>query len=292
MDEEPQLIIRDARVSDIHSLGNMINYEAFVYRHLDWRQPLDWIEHEPFYVGKSGSKLVATIACPPDPPNVAWIRLLAISSDIPLEPTWNKLWEKVLQFFHSQTDTILAAIPRQAWFKSLLDKTGFKLSNNVIMLIRQGKYIPPKRELPGFTIRGMTFDDLLQVETLDKTTFEQIWRISETSLVFAYRQAAIASVAVFDGKIVAYQISTSSPLGGHLARLAVHPAFHRKGIGYNLVQNALDYFIKRGIFNISVNTQIDNTTSISLYENIGFQKADEIFPVYEYAILNGYRHSP
>ena len=292
MDEESQLIIRAAHVSDIHSLGNIINYEAFVYRHLDWRQPLDWIEHEPFYVAKSGTKLVAAIACPPDPPNVAWIRLLAISSDLPLEPTWNRLWERVIQFFHSKTDIIIAAIPSQTWFKSLLDKTGFKQSNNVIMLLRQVQAIPPKRDLPGFIIRGMTSNDLSEVETLDQTAFEQIWRISETSLVFAYRQAAIASVAVFDGKVVAYQISTSSPLGGHIARLAVHPTFHRKGIGYNLVQYALDYFIKRGIYNISVNTQIDNTTSISLYENIGFQKADEIFPVYEYAIMNSNGHSP
>ena len=292
MDEESQLIIRAAHVSDIHSLGNIINYEAFVYRHLDWRQPLDWIEHEPFYVAKSGTNLVAAIACPPDPPNVAWIRLLAISSDLHLEPTWNKLWERVIQFFHSKTDIIIAAIPSQAWFKSLLDKNSFKLSNNVIMLLRQVQAIPPKRDLPGLIIRGMTSKDLLQVETLDQTAFEQIWRISETTLVFAYRQAAIASVAVFDGKVVAYQISTSSPLGGHIARLAVHPTFHRKGIGYNLVQYALDYFIKRGIYNISVNTQIDNTTSISLYENIGFQKADEIFPVYEYAIMNSNGHSP
>ena len=54
------------------------------------------------------------------------------------------------------------------------------------------------------------------------------------------------------------------------------------GIGSNLIHDIIVHFNKRGVFNISVNTQTDNKTSLALYEKIGFQETNEIFPTYQY----------
>lgn len=282
MTEKINLSIREACVSDRQTLANIIHFEVYVHRHLDWRQPLDWINHNPFFIASTGNEILAAIACPPDPANIAWIRLLAISSDLHINNTWIKLWEKVEEHFKGENQVIIAAIPRQSWFQRLLEGSGFKLTNHVVMMLWDSKEIPAERHVPGLNIRPMNFDDLTSIEVLDTITFDPVWRISESSLIYAYRQAAIATVAEMDNCIVGYQISTTSHHGGHLARLAIHPKYQRMGIGSKLIHDIIVHFNKRGVFNISVNTQTDNKTSLALYEKIGFQETNELFPTYQY----------
>jgi ribosomal protein S18 acetylase RimI-like enzyme len=69
-------------------------------------------------------------------------------------------------------------------------------------------------------------------------------------------------------------------MGGHLARLAVLPAYQGRGVGYALVNDLLRQFVFRGIFRVTVNTQADNHASLRLYENMGFQRTGESYPVY------------
>jgi len=282
MMEKINLSIREACVSDRQTLANIIHFEVYVHRHLDWRQPLDWINHNPFFIASTENEILAAIACPPDPANIAWIRLLAISSDLHINNTWIKLWEKVEEYFKGENQVIIAAIPRQSWFQRLLEGSGFKLTNHVVMMLWDSKEIPAERHVPGLNIRPMNFDDLTSIEVLDTITFDPVWRISESSLIYAYRQAAIATVAEMDNCIIGYQISTTSHHGGHLARLAIHPKYQRMGIGSNLIHDIIVHFNKRGVFNISVNTQTDNKTSLALYEKIGFQETNEIFPTYQF----------
>jgi ribosomal-protein-alanine N-acetyltransferase len=84
--------------------------------------------------------------------------------------------------------------------------------------------------------------------------------------------------------MIGYQISTASPMGGHLARLAVRPQYQKNGIGYALVKDALDQFKRRGTLRVTVNTQKDNAVSLSLYLKAGFQSVGEEYPVYQYKI--------
>ena len=282
MREKTNLSIREACVSDRQSLANIIHFEVYVHRHLDWRQPLDWINCKPFFVAPSENKILAAIACPPDPANIAWIRLLAISSDLHINNAFLELWKKIKEYFNGEDEIIIAAIPRQGWFQKLLEESGFILTNHVVMMLWESKEIPAEHQVSGLKIRPMNFDDLQSIEVLDTITFDPVWRISESSLIYAYRQAAIATVAEMDNNIIGYQISTSSHHGGHLARLAIHPKYRRMGNGYNLVHDILVRFNKRGVFNISVNTQMDNKISLALYEKLGFQKTNEVFPTYQY----------
>jgi ribosomal-protein-alanine N-acetyltransferase len=122
------------------------------------------------------------------------------------------------------------------------------------------------------------------VEQVDNTAFDPLWRNSLSALRRAFAQAALATVAVIADEIVGYQISTANPLGGHLARLAVLPELHGRGIGQGLVTDMIQKLSQRGIRTISVNTQNDNHISLTLYKKIGFNETGEIFPVYEYDV--------
>jgi ribosomal-protein-alanine N-acetyltransferase len=124
--------------------------------------------------------------------------------------------------------------------------------------------------------------DLGAVTVVDTASFGPIWRNSQELLGLAYKQALVATVAEIEDRIVGYQISTPSPIGLHLARLAVHPDFQGQGIGYALVRNLIAYCKPPRNCQISVNTQHNNTTSLALYNKAGFSRTGEKFPVYRY----------
>ena len=274
--------IRQANSSDQKQLANLIHFGTLVHRHLDWRPPLEWIGHDPFLVLEEDNHLVAALACPPDPPSVVWIRLFVAYDEENLVVSWSQLWSQALEMISPDPDLQVAAIPLQNWFQRLLNASQFQTTTDVVMLIWDNGKIPPEQSSPEISIRPMTIDDLSQIEVIDKIAFGSLWHNSQTSLEYAFKQAAFATTADIDGDIVGYQISTSMQMGGHLARLATHPQYQRQGIGYAILRDLLVQFKQRGAMRITVNTQEDNLASIALYENAGFTRTGETYPVYQY----------
>jgi ribosomal protein S18 acetylase RimI-like enzyme len=135
----------------------------------------------------------------------------------------------------------------------------------------------------------MTLQDLGTVERVDVEAFGLVWQNSLSSLEVAFRQAAVATIAEVGGEIAGYQISTATPMGGHLARLAVKPVFQGLGFGYALLDDLLVQFEQRGAHSVTVNTQHDNLASLALYEKAGFKRIGEEYPVYQYLSST---HSP
>jgi ribosomal protein S18 acetylase RimI-like enzyme len=274
--------IRLADSTDHKQLANLIHFGTLVHRHLDWRPPLEWIGHTPFLVLEKNNQLIAALACPPDPPSVLWIRLFVAYNDENVTETWLRLWSEAYSMIAPDPDLQVAAIPLQKWFRRLLQTSQFQATNNVVMLIWDSGKIPPERIHPNISIRPMNFDDLSKVEELDKLAFGPLWHNSQTSLEYAFNQAANATVADIEGIMVGYQISTAMQMGGHLARLATHPHYQRQGIGYAILRDLLIQFKQRGAMRITVNTQDDNLASIALYEKTGFSRTGETYPVYQY----------
>lgn len=282
MFSSPNLAIRPVEYKDKQRLANLLHFETRVHRHLDWRAPLDWIDHQPFLIVERGNKIQATLACPPDPPSISWIRLFGVAAEFDSRQAWNHLWPLALEALFSSGCTTIAAISLQDWFRRLLQESGFLLSDQVILLEWERKSLPPKIETPNLKIRPLELEDMSVLEALDRSAFGPIWHNSSESLEYAFRQAAIATVAEIGDDIVGYQISTATQLGGHLARLATSPDFQRIGIGTALLHDLLNQFVRRGALRITVNTQQDNKSSISLYEKAGFVRTGESYPVYQY----------
>jgi ribosomal protein S18 acetylase RimI-like enzyme len=274
--------IRQANSTDHKELANLTHFGTLIHRHLDWRPPLEWIGHYPFLVLEKNNRLVAALACPPDPPSVVWIRLFVAYNEENLVETWSRLWSEAIEVISPDPNIKVAAIPLQKWFERLLQTSQFQATTDVVMLIWDNGKIPPEHPSPDISIRPMNTDDLSQVEILDKSSFGSLWHNSRTSLEYAFNQAAIATIADIDGVIVGYQISTAMQMGGHLARLATHPQFQRQGIGYAMLRDLLVQFKQRGAMRITVNTQEENLASIALYEKAGFIRTGETYPVYQY----------
>ena len=274
--------IRKATPEDKQELANLIHFGTLVHRHLDWRPPLEWIGCQPFLVLEKENRIEAALACPPDPPSVVWLRLFVSANERRLAANWSKLWQQAYEMITPDADLEVAAIPLQKWFQKLLDQSLFQPTTDVVMLIWDSGVTPARQPSPEISLRPMNFDDLGEVEGLDKLAFGSIWHNSRLSLEYAFRQAAIATIAEIEDEIVGYQISTGMQMGGHLARLATHPDFQRKGIGYTMLHDLMLQFKQRGALRITVNTQEDNIGSIALYENSGFVRTGETYPVYLY----------
>lgn len=111
-------------------------------------------------------------------------------------------------------------------------------------------------------------------------SFEPIWQNMLEDFQTAYQLASSSTVIKNQGSIVGYQISTSTRIGTHLARLAVHPIHQRKGLGYWLLNDLIFSESKKNNSMITVNTQNDNFQSIKLYQRAGFVFSGEVYPVY------------
>jgi ribosomal-protein-alanine N-acetyltransferase len=278
-----KFVVRPVVPQDQNALAGLIHFERLVHRHLDWRMPLDWIGSQPFLAVEQKGILVGALACPPDPPGVAWIRLLAVSADIQSEMLWELLWSEARVILKALAQPRPAALSLQQWFSDLLLNSGFQWTQDVIMLSWDQHQPLPARSDRWNTLRSMTHDDLVNVQMLDELAFEPIWRHSLQDLETAFYQASLATVIEDESGLLGYQISTSGSFGAHLARLAVRRDMQGLGIGKSLLVDLLDQFTRRGVPRVTVNTQSDNIASLALYKKAGFVETGEIYPVFQYS---------
>lgn len=276
------LAVRSAHEGDRHKLATLIHFSPYVHRHLDWRSPLDWLGKEPYLVAESSDQILAALACPPETPDLTWVRLFAVSSSLTVDDAWESLWPVAHRLLGA--DSVVAALPLQPWFRRMLASSLFSHTHDVVMLRwddcgQQLAELPKQRQ---YCIRMMNVDDLDAVHSLDVAAFNPVWQHSAEMLRIAFQGAALATVAEDRNGIIAYQVSTANSSDGHLARFAVHPRTQRLGVGYMLLQDLLKNFRQRGIRRVTVNTQMDNGASLSLYEKAGFYQTGEAYPIYEF----------
>ena len=276
--------VRPAVLIDQRQIANLMHLSPHIHRHLDWRYPLDWIGSSPFFVIESQGQIIAALACPPDPPSVAWIRLFVSADKTFIEESWQMLWEAARHDLSPKGGILAGAIVLQGWYHSLLQGSGFTSRQSIVMLERDGQG-PLEPFLPaGFSVRPMLQYDLPAVAEVDAEAFDPLWQNSLSSLERAYPQAVLASVAEKDGQVLGYQISTRNPFGAHLARLAVRPALQGRGVGRAIIADLVQQAERHGMSRLTVNTQSDNAISLALYEKTGFRQTGERYPVYQYLI--------
>lgn len=270
--------IRQALPADQAHIANLMYFGSKIHRHLDWRTPLDWLGSPEYWVLEQDETLSAALACPPDPENIAWLRLFAASSSAPTTYAWQALWGAAHNVLHGRGMTA-AAIVMYDWLEELLLDSGFRKHQKIVILSQNGALFSLQDNPHHLSIRPMTRQDLPHVATLDAAAFAPLWQNSLSSLQYALSQAEFCTVGILDGEIVAYQISTRSPVGAHLARLAVHPRCQGQRFGYLMVQDLIQKIRARGLNRLTVNTQNDNTVSLALYEKIGFKRTGEQYTV-------------
>ncbi len=272
--------VRPAVSTDYQQISDLIFFEGHVHRHLDWRTPLDWLGHSPYWALEENGRVAAALACPPDPDSIAWLRLFVHASRLSGPEAWLPLWAAARSELEGRGRVIAAAIAMERWMDSLLTASGFALAHHIVMLEWTNQPVTRYSIPAGYSIRTMTPDDLPRVVEVDTAAFDLLWQNSLPALSKAFSQAVYASVAENASGMVGYQLSTWSPLGAHLARLAVRPESQGHGLGAVLVNDLIVRMQNNGAAQITVNTQGNNNASLALYQRLGFRRTGEQYPVY------------
>jgi ribosomal protein S18 acetylase RimI-like enzyme len=279
------LQVRSAVHADYHQISDLIFFESHVHRHLDWRAPLDWIGSRNFWALENDGRILAALACPEDPPGIAWLRLFTHASLLSAPEAWSPLWMAARAEMESHGGATVAAIALHGWFQDILRENDFQLKQNIVMLEwKDSGMLQPVPTPSELTIKPLTLENLPQAVEVDASAFAPLWHNTPGSLQMALSQAIFATVAEKDNRIVGYQISTSNPHGAHLARLAVRKEAQAQGVGKALLNDLISRLKRRGLARLTVNTQGDNTASLALYKKVGFVPTGEQFPVYVYQI--------
>lgn len=281
--------VRESRPDDRRRLAALIHLEPFVHQHPAWETPLDRAGTPGFVVWENAlaGDLDAALAILRETETVAWVRLFASAAAVPPHQAWDALFPAALAAIRQHGGLRwVAAMPFAGWFRRLLEDNGFYFLENVEVMVWKRQPVAESPPPAGFRLRPMVGGDLDAVARVDAAAFGDFWRMSRDAFRVALSRSVWATV-VEDrrtAEVVGFQISTPSPLGGHLARLAVLPAVQGQGLGRCLVTDVLTFFRRNRAEQVTLNTQGNNARALKLYAQMGFQQTEEVYPVYRYDV--------
>ena len=124
----------------------------------------------------------------------------------------------------------------------------------------------------ALTVRPMTPRDLDAVEAIERASFGSPWRrqtYEQTILVPGHN----FFVAELDGVVVGYFGFWVEGPQAHIAKLAVHQDYRRRGIGTTLLREALDRVRRLGLRKAYLEVRRSNLPAQNLYRRFGFRFA-------------------
>ena len=276
------LTVRPGTPADRNRVLPLIYFESYVHQQPGWRPPLEFMEGDsPFFLLLQDDQLQAAWLASVEAHPAAWLRLFVVAHTIRPEVAWQALWPPALEALQRRGVQALYALAFKRWFSDLLEQSGFRQVSRIRNLAWHRQPLPPARPLPeGVVLRPMEAEDIAAAVAVDWAAFESPWQIQPADLQRVFREAVVASVVEDAHGLIGYQVSTAGPGGGHLARLAVHPRAHRRGIGFALVHHVLSVLSHQGAEWVTVNTWGENEAAIRLYLRFGFHYLPEEQPVY------------
>lgn len=272
--------IRAAADDDRPLVGALLSQAHWRHTHLDWRDPLDLLGLSPNLLGFDGSRLVAQLSAPPEIPGAAWVRSFCSAPGVPPLPAWRALWAEAAAICLQMGIRTVGCLLSGEWLRPLLVEAGFRESNSVVFFEWRGRSFPPQPAIAG-RLRPLAATDLARVTELDWRAFPPLWQNGIEGLSAALRQSVVATCLEVEGVVVGYQITTASPFGAHLARLAVDPDWQGRGLGGSLVVDLLHQLGRRGFDSVTLNTQADNHRSQELYRRLGFRETGQRYLMFE-----------
>ncbi len=262
--------------SDLPSsnLVRFLNATNLSFNNLDWFSPDERFIEAGCFAAIEEQHIKALMAATPESSGTAWLRFFHAERDGEHARYFDALLSQAKTALQEIGAQSLFSLAPYDWLQRLLEGEGFLPADKIVTLHFNCSEIKSSTADPGLIIREMTNRDMAAVEAIDVAAFEPAWRLHRASLLKTYHRSAWHSVALQEGEVVGYQMSTSAFDSAHLARLAVDPRWQGKGVGHRLVEDMLETFSSIGVTTFSVNTQASNIRSLSLYHSLGFERED------------------
>jgi ribosomal protein S18 acetylase RimI-like enzyme len=291
--------IRVAAQADAGAIMRLLKTAVYSHLHVDWYLPGDWLGSPGFVVLPKAEKppssnslsaklfqngrdhtITACLAATADPLPVAWVRVAALAQSKHTKQTLASMLAHIIPALRQQSVTQLAWLTVEKWPQRWLPSLGFYQGSYIETYVKEDRMLPAWKAVPGLTFRQAYSTDIEAVAALEAAAFAPMWRYSERALAIARPQSLSFDVALLDDEIVAFQLSASANSGAHLVRITVDPEKQGLGIGSALLGHAFAGYYQRGLYNVSLNTQVNNISSKKLYLKFGFRVIPQKLPVW------------
>jgi len=274
-----QNIVRAIEPTDLHALLRLIDIAWRVYLRISPVELETKIKYIPGFLAEDKVGLRGFMMIEPMQPEVALIVGAGLRDTWGIVPFLDVLLPKVQQSAAARELSALVYIGNAAWLVDQLRVRGFETREYVVAFERLGIEPPPYPTPAPAQIRTAHYNDLPALLNLDQQAFGSIWHKTPGNFSEALAKAISFNVALIDGWIVAYEWCEIYREHAHLTRLAVHPDYQGRGIGAQLLYQAITDALTEGANIITLNTQESNHRSRALYERFGFVDTRQRMPV-------------
>ncbi len=192
------------------------------------------------------------------------------------------LLDEIVQTLPENTHPLqIASYGPANWMERGLTNAGFEIDAQIVSMaldkLRQPAFLQstPEPAPEPAQLRVATPEDLPAVAVLDAQVFEPLWHFGHSHLLELLWRGQI-QLAIADEEIVGYSaLLNNSKSEAQLARLAVATGLQGKGIGRQLLADAIENCRKLGYRRLALNTQLSNLRSQKLYTSFGFRQFGE-----------------
>ncbi len=124
----------------------------------------------------------------------------------------------------------------------------------------------------NLVIRRMSMGDLEQVVAIDQVSFSLPWPPHTFQYELTDNPASRCWVAELDGRIAAMLVGWLILDELHIATIATHPDFRRRGIGEKILLHALRAAQAEGVVRSFLEVRAGNQVAQKMYREFGFEE--------------------
>lgn len=121
-------------------------------------------------------------------------------------------------------------------------------------------------------IRFMRPEDLEQVMVIERSSFDSPWTKNNFFDEFKNSDLSTQMVMETDNRIVAFAIIWIIMDECHLANIAVHPEFRRRGIAETMLNKVIEIAKDKRCKKVMLEVRQSNTPALQLYTKYHFEK--------------------
>ncbi|MCE9646982.1 MAG: ribosomal protein S18-alanine N-acetyltransferase [Chloroflexi bacterium] len=121
-------------------------------------------------------------------------------------------------------------------------------------------------------IRKMILEDLEQVVEIDQASFSLPWPSRSFRYELTDNPASRCWVMDVDGKIAAMLVAWLIVDEIHIATIATHPEYRRRGLGRKLLMHTLLSAREEGAITSFLEVRAGNLAALEMYRNFGYEE--------------------
>lgn len=213
------------------------------------------------------------------------VALVGVSPQRSPERVLRALLETALPALRARAGTGLVCLVGDNWLRPALSDLRFTETDQVLSYIW-----PARRPLPAVasvaTLRPARTSEADTILALNAAAFAPFWRYDPATMLGWLVTADHAVLAEVDGRPAGFALTTCSSTTEYaqLIRVATHPDLQGRGIGRQMVVDAVRYAYDQGAPGLALNTQISNGVARRMYEELGFRLNGQAVAVMIYPV--------